>query len=90
VNWQRLLTLRNGLVHGTTSWPDVRGRVTRHPGPKPMSLLVVGRLRPGWAVNVATYRVKALHVAAGTPAPSWVTQAVGLATGASWGGAKGV
>jgi hypothetical protein len=71
-NWKRLLAIRNGLTHGTSSWPEVRGGKVAHPAPTP-KLGDVGALRPGWAVNVATYRVKALHAAAGTTPPAWIT-----------------
>ena len=71
-SWLRLLTIRNGITHGTSSWPEVRGSTVARPGPKP-KLSDVSALPPGWAINVAVYRVKALHAAAGTPVPAWVT-----------------
>lgn len=74
-NWQNLIDIRNGLTHSKASWPEVVGRIVRHPKPIPR-LRDLGAKPPGWALAIATERVRRLHAAAGTLTPAWLAKPI--------------
>ena len=68
--WKTLLAWRSGLIHGKVSRPDAANL-------EPEQLAVPTRdelreCKPGWAVRIATERIRRLHVAAGTDPPDWL------------------
>ena len=68
--WKTLLAWRSGLIHGKVSRPDAANL-------EPEQLAVPARdelreCKPGWAVQIATERIRRLHVAAGTDPPDWL------------------
>lgn len=69
-DFHRLVDVRDGLVHGRSSWPETTAQdVKRQPRPSKTDL---ERLEPGWAVAVVIRLIQALHDAIGTAPPSWL------------------
>ena len=69
-DFQRLVTMRNGLVHATASRPDSAKLLPEEkPYPKSEELAM---LEAGWATKSVTELIVGLHRAAGTTPPSWL------------------
>jgi hypothetical protein len=68
-NWIRLVKLRDGFVHASSSRPEGNQTSTK---PVPTSF-ESAELKPGWAVRVAVEQAARLHRAAGTEPPAWLS-----------------
>jgi len=72
-DWEDFLTLvdyRNGLVHGRSSRPDT-SELSEDLKPMPTTQFL-DDLEPGWALQIVTRQVRALHAAANLELPAWL------------------
>lgn len=70
-NWLKLVDLRNGLVHASSSRPESDSLPSKEQ-PRP-SKSDLDQLGGGWALNVVIELIHELHRAAGTTPPTWLT-----------------
>jgi len=67
--WDALLTFRNALAHGRTSWPWEVGRLSTISA---LTLLDLERMGPGAALEVVLRLIRAFHTAGGVALPEWI------------------
>lgn len=70
VEWKTLVKYRDGLVHAKASRPQKNSQPEEQ---KPVpSKIQLDSLEAGWAIQIVIERIRCLHRAVGTAAPSWL------------------
>ena len=70
-DFNNLVNLRDGLLHGSASRPETAGLTIGLPVP---SMDALDTLTPGWAINVVGNLIIELNIVSGTPQPNWINK----------------